>query len=239
MCGSCAYVRSGSPAVCFTCASRHPSQIPSARCSLCSQEVERPGASCSNTICSWPQRERWYGRVSAIARDAGPIRRVIRQYKYGGVTAWAQILARVIVGYLDEHAEEFGAYDSIIPMPAFTGPSARRSWAQIDLIVQRAATEDPFFWPFRRDGEVIAKIAETDSMSGKGWSRRHQIAVGQLRAALQVPDRSRVAGQRVLVVDDVFTTGHDMLEVARALRLAGGAAVDGLVLARAQWRQRV
>ena len=35
-------------------------------------------------------------------------------------------------------------------------------------------------------------------------------------------DRSAVVGQRILIIDDVFTTGHAMLEVARAFRLAGG-----------------
>ena len=76
-------------------------------------------------------------------------------------------------------------------------------------------------------------------MTTKGWSTRQSIAIEQLGPALQVPNHSVVSGQRILVIDDVFTTGHDMLEIARALRLAGAAAVDGLVLARAQWRQRV
>ena len=54
-----------------------------------------------------------------------------------------------------------------------------------------------------------------------------------------MPDRAAVSRRRILVIDDVFTTGHDMLEIARPLRLAGAAAVDGLVLARAQWRSNV
>ena len=167
------------------------------------------------------------------------MRGVIRRYKYEEKTAWARILARVILGYLEENAEEFWDYDALIPMPAFTGRGAHRSWSQIDRIVQHADIEDPFGWPFRRDRELIVKTAETETMSGKSWQRRRDIASEQLRAVLQIPDPATVSGQRVLVIDDVFTTGHDMLEVARALRLAGAVAVDGLVLARAQWRQRV
>ena len=167
------------------------------------------------------------------------MRRVIRRYKYAEKTAWAPILARVILGYLEENAEESRDYDALIPMPAFTGPSAHRSWRHIDRIVHHAEIENPGGWPFRRDRQLIVKTAATDTMSGKGWKRRHDIASEQLRPALQVPDPAAVSEQRVLVIDDVFTTGHDMLEVARALRLSGAVAVDGLVLARAQWRQRV
>ena len=174
-----------------------------------------------------------------VVPDAGPMNQVIRRYKYGSKKAWAQILGRVLLGYLDEHTEEFTEYDMIVPMPAYTGPGAHRTWAHIDLIVEHAATEDSFGWPFRRDPAVIVKTADTETMTKKGWSARDAIAVNQLRPALQVPDQSVVSGQKILVIDDVFTTGHDMLEIARALRRAGAAAVDGLVLARAQWRQRV
>ena len=238
-CQHCAYRRSGSVEICFTCASRYTHLPPLARCALCSHPLAEPHAPCGNPICNWTPDERWYGRVRAVALDSDPMRRVIRRYKYDEKTVWAPILARVILGYLEENADEFHDYDALIPMPAFTGPGAHRSWSQIDRIVQHAVIEDPGGWPFRRDRPLIVKTAETDTMSGKGWKRRHDIASEQLRAALQIPDPAAVSGQRVLVIDDVFTTGHDMLEVARALRLAGAVAVDGLVLARAQWQQKV
>ena len=238
-CANCAYLRSGSAAICFTCASRATEPLPAARCEFCSQELKRRGADCQNIICRWDPSERWYGRVRAIARDAGPMNRVIRRYKYEHAKAWAQILGRVLLGHLDRHEPEFGDYDLIIPAPAYTGTESDRSWDHIDLIVQRAMTEDSYGWPFRRDPALIVKTTRTDKMSGKAWPTRKRIATEQLRAALRVPDPAAVSGRSVLVIDDVFTTGHDMLEIARALRLAGAAAVDGLVLARAQWRSRV
>jgi predicted amidophosphoribosyltransferase len=53
-----------------------------------------------------------------------------------------------------------------------------------------------------------------------------------------VPDPARVAGERVLVFDDVYTEGLTILEVARALRLAGAAEVSQIVLARQPWGRR-
>lgn len=238
-CGSCAYRRSGPAAICFTCALEYTEPNPSAQCDLCSQALQGPRARCLNIICDWDVDERWYGRVRAIAPHSGAMQRVIRRYKYDERKAWGQILGRVLLGFLDEHAAEFNEYNMIIPMPAYTGPGAHRTWAHLDLIMEHASTEDSFGWPFQWDPAVIVKTADTDTMTKKGWSTRHSIAVDQLRPALHVPDHSAVSGQRIVVVDDVFTTGHDMLEVARALRLAGAAVVDGLVLARAQWRQGV
>ncbi len=164
---------------------------------------------------------------------------VIRQYKYGNADAWAQILGRVILGHLGRNEPDFRQYDAIVPAPAHTGPGSHRRWDHIDLIVRRAIIEDSYGWPFCREPALIVKNAPTETMSRKGWTTRHQIATTELRAALHVPDRAAVSRRRILVIDDVFTTGHDMLEIARALRLAGAAAVDGLVMARAQWRSNV
>jgi predicted amidophosphoribosyltransferase len=49
---------------------------------------------------------------------------------------------------------------------------------------------------------------------------------------LSVPDPERVAGKRVLVLDDVYSEGFSMREMARVLTLAGAAEVAGVVFAR-------
>jgi predicted amidophosphoribosyltransferase len=45
-----------------------------------------------------------------------------------------------------------------------------------------------------------------------------------------------VAGSRILVIDDVFTEGSTLREVARALVKAGADEVAGLTLARQPWQ---
>jgi predicted amidophosphoribosyltransferase len=69
-------------------------------------------------------------------------------------------------------------------------------------------------------------------MVGHSWSERKAIAEGPLRAALAIPHPDEVIGKRVLVIDDVFTEGFTLREVARALRLAGALEVSEVVLAR-------
>ena len=53
-----------------------------------------------------------------------------------------------------------------------------------------------------------------------------------LRDALAVPEPDRVAGRRVLVVDDVSSEGFSLREMAGVLHSAGATEVAGLVFAR-------
>jgi predicted amidophosphoribosyltransferase len=53
-----------------------------------------------------------------------------------------------------------------------------------------------------------------------------------VRGAFRVARPDRVAGRRVLLVDDVLTSGATMAECVRVLRRAGAGGVDVLTLAR-------
>ena len=73
----------------------------------------------------------------------------------------------------------------------------------------------------------------------KGFKERRTVAQGELRQALTVVEPSRTTGKRILVYDDVFTDGLTLNEVARALRMNGGAnAVSGVSLCRQPFRPK-
>jgi predicted amidophosphoribosyltransferase len=169
----------------------------------------------------------------------GEMQRAITRYKYDGKRGWKAIFGRILVGYLNEHAEEFEGYDAIIPSPTYMGEGAGRDFDHIRLIVEAAEVEEPIGWPFEYD--LITKDARTERFATKGavktWRERKEIAEGALRQALRVPDRSRVAGRRILVFDDVFTEGFTIREVAKALTDAGAAEVSEVVLARQPFRR--
>jgi predicted amidophosphoribosyltransferase len=89
-------------------------------------------------------------------------------------------------------------------------------------------------WPVEPD--LVVKTAETPGMTGLGWAARQGVARGPLRRS-QAPGRDGgLEGSRVLVLDDVFTEGGTMQQVAEVLRRMGASDVAGLVLARPVWQ---
>jgi predicted amidophosphoribosyltransferase len=211
-CLRCPYRRLDHPAICLACSTR-PLPAPIGRqCPVCEQPVA-PEGQCRNTWCG--REDRWFSTVWSVSVHSGALRQAIASYKFGPDRWWAGVFARLLVGYLDEHMPWFDGYGFLVPMPAFTGPGARR-------------------WPANLG--TVTKTAETPAMTGQPWLARRGRAEGPLRRALRVPDPSLVVGRRVLVVDDVFTEGSTLREVARALVLAGAEEVAGLTVARQPWR---
>ena len=98
-----------------------------------------------------------------------------------------------------------------------------------NAVLRRAQREGPG-WPFAPG--LIAKSGPTGRFLGISPAERRRIAEGELRAALSVPEPERVVGRRILVLDDVYSEGFSLREMARVLTGAGAAEVAGLVFAR-------
>lgn len=234
-CGQCAYRDVGSAAICFACASRLLDPLPDPRCPVCEQGLEESGE-CPNWVCRFD--DRYFTSVWAVSMLTGALREAIIAYKYNNRWGWAAIFGRVVVGFLDSRADEFGEYNLIIASPTYIGPGAQRQWGHTERILEAAVIEAGDRWPFDyRDPRAIIQTAETERFVGKNWRQRKAIAEGPLRAALVVPEPDKVAGKRILVFDDVFTEGFRIREVARALIHAGARDVSEIVLARqpAEW----
>lgn len=221
-----------------------PLAKPDRRCGVCDQVFNAGEVECRNPVCA--MAERWFVRNYAIAMRSGVLERVINAYKYAGPhdpdRAWAAIFGRILVGFLDANAPAFEDVDLIVASPTYTGEGARRSWDHIGAILVAADAEQvpAGRWPFDlQEPAAVVKTADTEAMTGKSYQERRRNAEGPLRASMSVPDPRRTAGRRIVVVDDVFTDGLTLREVARSLRSAGEAVeVLGISIARQPFRAR-
>ena len=225
-CPTCVYRTSGTPAICFPCATAGSPVINAPTCPLCGQPLDGRG-SCPNSVCTLD--DPFFARVHTICDQPDEMWDAIMSYKYGEDRSWADVLGRILVGFLDDRRGDFERYDVITTGAIYVGPRAQRLWDYLSLILDAAAREGPH-WPFAPG--LIAKSGPTARFLGTSTHARQRIAEGELRAALSIPTPARVAGRRVLVFDDVYSEGFALREMARVLLAAGATEVAGLVLTR-------
>ncbi|HZZ36695.1 MAG TPA: ComF family protein [Caulobacteraceae bacterium] len=128
-------------------------------------------------------------------------------------------------------ADVVGELDGIVPVPLHRWRLLRRRYNQAAEIARPLARMTGLAY---LPGALIRPRA-TESQAGKSASgRRRNVA-----AAFAVPAawKPRVAGRRLLLVDDVLTTGATAEGCARALKRAGAARVDVAVIARVKERE--
>ncbi len=234
-CPRCPYVKVGPPRLCVACASMSLELVGSAACPVCSQMLD-DGGPCRNWLCSDATRR--IERIDAIAYHSGELASKIRRYKYEAKSGWALVFGRLLVGWLEAHASDEPP-DLIVANPTFIEPGDNRL-GHIEVIIRSAAIEDiERRWALDsgRPGTII-KTQATSKSAGQSASAK-RAAAAALYDVLRVPDPTRTAGQRILVFDDICTTGSQLDAVARRLLDDGQAAqVRGVVLGRAPWKPR-
>ncbi|MGH9078462.1 MAG: ComF family protein, partial [Acidimicrobiales bacterium] len=230
-CRRCWWRAGADPQVCLACYQAGAEGRGDAGCPVCGQPL-RSGERCPNRWCG--RADRAFSAAFSVGTYQGDLRRAVVAYKYGGERWWANAFANLLAAYLDSHATWFEEFDLIVAMPAYLGPGARRGWDPVGLVVAALGRLAQGRWEVNPG--LVQKLAETPAMSGRTWWERERDGQGALRRALRVTDPRAVQGAAILVVDDVFTGGSSLHEVARALQGAGAAEVAGLVLARPAWR---
>jgi ComF family protein len=123
-------------------------------------------------------------------------------------------------------ADVVDAADVIVPVPLHRGRLWWRRYNQSMLLAQGVG---------RSSGKPVStallhRVRATEQQVGLTADQRDR----NVRGAFRVPDAAKaaVAGRRVLLVDDVYTTGATVKAATRALLRAGASAVDVLVFAR-------
>ena len=159
-------------------------------------------------------------RGASVFRYAGTAREAIEQLKYGRVTDLAPVLGE----YLAQGLTQLPQADLLIPVPLHPARIRERGFSQTLLLAREVGkiTGIPV------DNRSLVRTRHTRSQMGLSREARLTNLRGAFRA-----QGSHLRGIRVVLLDDVITTGSTMNECARALKKAGVQAVYGLSLASA------
>ncbi|MDB5740653.1 MAG: amidophosphoribosyltransferase [Alphaproteobacteria bacterium] len=115
--------------------------------------------------------------------------------------------------------------DLIVPVPLHRARLWRRRYNQAAELARRLARD----LRLPADNQALARSRATPSQGAMPSAKARRRNV---QRAFQVPDPAKVAGKRILLLDDVLTTGATAEACARALKRAGAAKVHVLALAR-------
>ena len=187
-------------------------------CARCQRELpwlEGPAAE---------QTGEFFSLCAAPLRYQGVVRDSIRRYKFKGRQGYHKAYGKLVAQCVHDHLA--GKYDLITWVPLSDKRKKERGYDQAFLLASAAALElgDVAV-------ETLRKSRHTDAQSGlEGEAERRANVLGAYIAV----DPELVAGRRVLLIDDVVTTGATFSECARVLRTMGAKDVVCAALARAR-----
>ena len=154
----------------------------------------------------------------------GNVRESIHRYKFSDRNGYAKTYGRLVAQCVADHLA--GKYDLITWVPLSARSLKKRGYDQAMLLAMAAALElgDVAV-------ETLRKARDTDAQSSlKEDAARRANVLG----AYEIADPDLLAGKRVLLIDDVVTTGSTLSECARILRTYGAEDVVCATLARAR-----
>ena len=166
----------------------------------------------------------FFSLCAAPLRYQNKVRDSVRRYKFKGRRGYYKLYGRLVAQCIHDHLA--GRYDLITWVPLSPQRKKERGYDQAFLLASAAALEL---------GEVavetLRKGRDNAAQSGlEGEAERRANVLG----AYSPVDPSLVEGKRVLIIDDVVTTGSTLSECARVLRTMGAEDVVCAALARAR-----
>ena len=186
-------------------------------------------------ICAKGEAALWYPTNKRLAirninrayvcykYEGGP-REAIHRFKFEGKIDYAESIAKIMAKTI----ENCGDYDIIIPIPIGKERAKERKYNQSLLIARLLAR----YIGSELLYDVLIKIKETPKQSATPAKDRMKNIIG----AFAVRSRDKIAGKRILIVDDVCTTGATLSEAAKILSESGAGRIDTVTFAATEMK---
>ena len=191
-------------------------------CKICGKPFEKSGG--KSHLCSFCLQNKWYfTRARAAVYYQEPIAGAVKFFKYSGEMYGLKTFAALTHKYFLKHS--FPNPDLIIPVPLHTRRLRSRGFNQALILCRK-------FFPLHKDRIdpfVLERHQWTYAQAGlSGLERRRNV-----KNAFRIKNKKKIIYKKILLVDDVFTTGATVNECARILLKNKAGEVEVFTFARA------
>ena len=212
----------GSIHICTACADKIVPVV-SPRCTVCGIPFNT-GDGIDHVCGACATSPRPFVSARAAVRFGGPAQELIHRLKYGKKVHLSRPLGLIAVGHLAGFLEETGV-EMIVPVPLHVKRLRERGFNQAVLLAGYLARSRRI--PISRDN--LRRIRWTEPQVSLSPEER----VKNVRGAFAVKKPGLFEGRKLVLVDDVYTTGSTVSECARVLKRAGAGEVYVATVARA------
>ena len=202
-------------------------QRSSASCRHFARHVQSPSKAPSTLrlrCANCAHRTIHFDAAVAAYRGRGIVRDVIHEFKYNRQIHLRHLVARWLRAALDDERLRDCQFDVIVPVPLHPARQRERGFNQASLLAELLSAHTSI--PCR---PLLKRIRYTTTQTALDRSERME----NLHNAFRLRKNVDVRGLRVLLIDDVLTTGSTLSECARVLKRAGAKSVHAATAARA------
>src|SRR5437762_5614943 len=192
-------------------------------CETCSEPFEG-SITGAFTCANCAHRTIYFDAAVAAYRGRGIVREVIHEFKYGRQMHLRHLIAGWLHAALDDERLRDVSIHLIVPVPLHPARQRERGFNQASLLAESLSVETSI--PSRL---VLERIRYTTTQTALDRSEHME----SLHNAFRLRKTADVRGLRVLLIDDVVTTGSTLSECARVLKRAGAISVHAATAARA------
>jgi len=192
-------------------------------CAKCSEPYS--GAIDSAFTCAnCAHRTLHFEAAVAAYRSRGLVRRLLLEFKYHRQIYLRHLVMEWLVAALEDDRLRDREFDMIVPVPLHPARERERGFNQSALLAELLSAHTKV--PVR---SVLERTRYTTTQTAFDRAERMQ----NLHGAFRLRKNADVRDSRVLLIDDILTTGSTLSECARILKTAGARSVHAATAARA------
>ena len=169
------------------------------------------------------QKGDFYDECVSPLRYEGDVRKSILRFKFKGATSYADCYGRIMAECIKENLN--GRFNMITWVPLSTKRARKRGYDQAMLLALAVALE--------LDDVAVETLEKTANVQAQSTITDKEMRRANVSGVYELKDQELIDGKRILLIDDIVTTGSTLSECARVLLMSGAESVVCATLARA------